>query len=154
MAKIRLLPSEARRRGLAAVGFDLIYGGDGVTSEPVTAPVVARIVELRDGQRIGSMTFEIVPARMVIDRDGVLEKLVLDRLPDASPRPVTLDTGATGYRAEHVLVLAPDDYGAGGAVIVTIDAAPDWPTGATILSTLRVFCRDSDARAASAPVAS
>src|SRR5678816_1471472 len=141
MAKVRFLPSESRRRGMAPVGFDMVYGGDGVTTEPVTAPVVARVVETRDGERVGSITFEVAPARLVIDRDGSLAQLVTSRCEDAVPYALMLDAGASGYRGDVIvegaalpyrswLALAPDDVGAGGAVIVLIEAAiADWPVG-------------------------
>lgn len=161
MAKVRFLPSESRRRGMAAVGFDMVYGGDGVTTEPVTAPVIARVVETRDGERIGSITFEVAPVRLVIDRDGTLAQLVTQRSADAVPYALVLDAGASGYRGDVVvegaalpyrswLALAPEDAGAGGAVIVIVEStAADWQLGAAMLATLRVFCRDADARAPS-----
>jgi hypothetical protein len=161
MPKLRLLPSEARRRGLPAVGFDLIVP-PGIALDRPDPGVEAVLVEQRaDGRRIGTLSIEVVGAGLIVDRDGALAQLANRRIPVARPYPVTLDAGATGYRADVVrgdrcelpyqswFALAPRDVGGNGAIVVGIQArAPAWPAGDLVLASLRVFCRDADARVA------
>ena len=161
MSKLRLLPSEARRRGLPAVGFDLVVA-PGVTLEPPPAGTVALVVEAdADGRRIGELSIEVVAAGLIVDRDGALAQLANRRAPIVSPYPVTLDAGATGFRADLVrgdrpalpyqsfFALAPRDVGGFGAIVVAVHTvAPAWPAGDAMLASLRVFCRDTDARVA------
>jgi hypothetical protein len=159
MSKLRLLPSEARRRGLPAVGFDLVVP-DGLTALPPPAGTAALVVELDpNGRRIGELSIEVVAAGLIVDRDGALAQLATRRAPIVSPYPVTLDAGATGFRADLVrgdrpalpyqsfFALAPRDVGGSGAIVVAVHAAgPAWSAGDAMLATLRVFCRDVDAR--------
>jgi hypothetical protein len=161
MAKVRLLPSEARRRGLPAIGFDIVYGGEGITVQSSIQPVVTTISERQGDQLVGVLTIEAVPANLIIDRDGALAKALEERAPDSSPCALTLDGGASGYRADVVharadlpyqswFAFAPADVGGSGAVIVSLESsAPEWPAGVAMLATLRVFSRDADARAPS-----
>jgi hypothetical protein len=163
MPKLRLLPSEARRRGLPAVGFDLIIP-PGVTLDRPPAGFEAELVEVDAGGRpIGELSIEIAAAGLIVDRDGVLAQLANRRAPVVRSFPVTLAAGATGYRADIVrgdrpalpyqswLALAPRDVGGFGAIVVGIQSvAAAWPAGDAMLASLRVFCRDADARAATA----
>jgi hypothetical protein len=165
MAKLRLLPSESRRRGLPAMlGLDLVIA-DGVVTQSTPPGVVAVLSERRsDGKPVGTMTIEIVAAKLIIDRDGTLATLAMRRSPTAVPYPVELDAGASGFRADIVcgdqpelpyhswLALAPlAAVVGGGAVIVSIESAtPEWPAAIAMLATLRVFSRDGDARAPTA----
>jgi hypothetical protein len=161
MAKVRLLPSEARRRGLPAIGFDIVYGGEGITVQSSIQPVVTTISERQGEQLVGVLTIEAVPANLIIDRDGALQKALEACAPDSHPFALTLDNGASGYRVDVVharpdlpyqswFAFAPEDVGGSGAVIVSLEsAASQWPAGLAMLATLRVFSRDTDARAPS-----
>jgi hypothetical protein len=161
MAKVRLLPSEARRRGLPAIGFDIVYGGEGITAQSSIQPVITTITERQGDQLIGVLTIEAVPARLIIDRDGVLARLVEERAPGLVAFPLTLDSGANGFRTDVVhartdlpyqswFAFAPEDVGGSGAVNVSLESTVlAWPAGNAMLATLRVFCRDADARAPS-----
>jgi len=162
MPKVRQLPSESRRRGLPAVGLDLVIA-EGVVAEPAPAGQVAVLAERRrDGRTIGVMAIELVPARLIIDRDGTLAQLAVREAPASAAYAVAFEAGATGFRADVVrtdrpelpyqswLALAPADLAAAGAVIVTVEAVADeWDAATAMLSSLRVFSRDADARAAS-----
>ena len=165
MPKIRLLPSESRRRGRPAIGFDLMLP-ESVEQVDAQGPVEASLVERRpDGRLIGALTIELFAASLVVDRDGVLRSLVATAAERAGGEvqgvyPVAYESGSAGFRADivHVdrvelpyqswLALAPADLAVrGGALVTLASLGPDWPATHSILDTLRVFSRDSDARA-------
>jgi hypothetical protein len=159
----KLLPSDSRRRGLAAIGLEL-ENPAAIDLEPVaTGTTVVRARELRDGKKLGEIEVEVFKAALVIDRDGILEEkahLAVDaeRGRVTPPVPVSL-AGASGYRAEvvrvpstgaprpelpytYVFAVAPDDLGAEGGVLITVRCAtPEWPAADSILRSLKVLGR-------------
>jgi hypothetical protein len=143
------------------VGLDLTIAAEVVAESVAAGAAIAVLTERRpDGRPVGVMTIEVVPARLIIDRDGALAQLATRCAPTAVAYAVTLAAGAEGARADIVrgdrpelpyrswLALAPRAVGGSGAVIVTLEtAAPDWAAATEMLASLRVFGRDADAHA-------
>ena len=175
MGRVRLLPSDSRRRGGPAIGFDLFVPDEVVQLEvegEAQGPVEASLAEYRDdGKMIATMTIELFTGSLVVDRDGVLHGIVATAAEQAGGQlqriyPVEYEAGACGFRADIVradrpelpyqswLALAATDFAVQGGALVTIASLPpSWAAGAAILDSLRVFSRDSDARARSEPLA-
>lgn len=166
-------PADSRRRGLPAIGFRVRIP-DGVRSIPTDLVVADRGFLLRceerasDGRLVGEMELGVFGAGLIVDRDGVLEDLVVaaaERAIDVARAgrivaivPVELDGGASGYRAEvellratraaeriacpHVttMAFAPADLGVCGGVLCTTRAAlPEWPAADAMLASLRIL---------------
>jgi hypothetical protein len=159
----KLLASDSRRRGLAAIGLELDNPA-AIDLEPITTgATVVRAHEQRDGKKLGELEVEVFKAALVIDRDGILEEKAheavgAERGRVTPPVPVSL-SGASGYRAEvvrlpatgaphpelpykYVFAIAPDDLGADGGVLITVrSATAAWPAAESILRTLKVLGR-------------
>jgi len=154
----RLPPTPARR-----VGYELATPRE---VEVANAGDTLCCRERRGGQTIGELEIEVFHAALVIDRDGILEEKVRERIEaaiEAGARvleavPVEL-AGASGYRADaeylrntarpalpyvYVFAIAPDDLGVDAGVLVTVrSASPEWPAADEILQSLRLLCRRS-----------
>ncbi len=125
--------------------------------EMTPAGAGVKCAERREGKTIGELEISPFPARLIIDRDGVLESKVRE-VASATGRvrsavPVTLP-GATGYRAEvvlargaelpyvYVFAMAPEDGGMEGGVLVTVrSASPEWPAAEATLQSIRIVTR-------------
>lgn len=173
MSRMRLLPSESRRRGRPAIGFDLIVPDGVVQGEgEAQGPVEVSMTEHgEEGRIIATMTIELFSGSLVVDRDGVLHGMVATAAEAAGGAlqriyAVEYEGGACGFRADIIradrpelpyqswIALAPSDLAVqGGALITLATLAPTWHAGTLILHSLRVFSRDGDARARSEPLA-
>ena len=165
LREFRQQPSDSRRLGLPPIGF-VLRAPERVTIAPASgvagAPVVCSEVG-PDGQVIGEVEIAVFGAGLIIDRDGVLEKITTEAADDAaeaggqvtSVLAVTLDSGVSGYRAEVelrgaaplpfqvILALASRDLAVCGGILVTIRSAlPAWPAGDVVLDSIRVLTRD------------
>lgn len=159
MRELRQQPSDSRRKGLPPIGFAL-RAPEQVTVE-TEGGVVCREVD-PDGRVIGELGIVVFGAGLIIDRDGVLERIASEAAEDAAEAggrveavmSVTLDSGISGYRAEietagaalphqTILALASRDLAVCGGVLVTIRAADArWPAGEAMVDSLRVLTRD------------
>ena len=159
MRELRQQPSDSRRMGLPPIGFAL-RAPEQVMVE-TEGGVICREVD-PDGRVIGELGIVVFGAGLIIDRDGVLERIASEAAEDAaeaggrveSVMAVTLDSGVSGYRAEvaapgaalpnqTILAIASRDLAVCGGVLVTIRAAHErWPAGDAIVASLRVLTRD------------
>jgi hypothetical protein len=158
-------PSDSRRLGLPPIGFRLrapervtIAPASGVAGAPVLCTEVGP-----DERVIGEVEVAVFGAGLIIDRDGVLERIATEAADDVvsgggqvtGVMPVQLDSGVSGYRAEvelgaaaalpyqWIYALASRDLAVCGGVLVTIRSAlPAWPAGDVVLDSLRVLTRD------------
>lgn len=165
LREFRQQPSDSRRLGLPPIGFKL-RAPERVTIAPASgvagAPVVCREVG-PDGRLIGEVEIAVFGAGLIIDRDGVLERIATEAAEDtasaggqvASIMAIVLESGVSGYRAEvelgnaaalpyhSILALASRDLAVCGGILVTIRAAlPAWPAGDVVLDSIRVLTRD------------
>ena len=164
-------PADSKRRGLPAIGFSIRApeGVELIQTAPI-APDRATLLICReldpDGHVIGELEVGAFSAALIMDRDGILEQMVeveAERALTApasgrrdSVLPVEYDSGATGFRADVVLLrdasgeakprcpyLAFCALGAAEIVdaglFVTLRCArPEWPTAELVLSSLRI----------------
>jgi hypothetical protein len=162
-SRYRQLPVSAR-----GVGFEL-ETAPGLEVQP--GPGTVRVCERVDGKTIGELEIVVFQAPLVIDRDGVLERKVIEVLEVlefarsaepgarvAKPVPVSLP-GASGVRAAieiarpmgsprppfpylYVFAIAPLDLAVNAGVVIRIRCAvTDWPAGNGMLRTLRLLGR-------------
>jgi hypothetical protein len=164
-------PTESRRHGLPPIGFRVVLG-DAITiapAEPIDAAAVLLHGEQRrgDDRLVGTIELGVFAARLMIDRDGTLARLVTVAAEHAitapftgrieSVHPVELAGGAIGACAE--LILTRDEHGqarpalpyldlyavtsetelAGGVFVTCHHAAPEWPAGRAMLDTLQIL---------------
>ena len=162
LREYRQQPSDSRKLGLPPIGFRL-RAPERVAIAPASgvegAPVVCREVG-PDERVVGEVEVAVFGAGLIIDRDGVLERIATEAAEDAGGKvtgvmPVQLDSGVSGYRAEvelgaaaelpyqAIYALASRDLAVCGGVLVILRAAlPAWPAGDVVLSSLRVLTRD------------
>lgn len=163
-------PADSRRRGLPAIGFRVRIP-DNVRSIPVDLVVgdrgfLLRCEERRGAAVIGEIELGVFAAGLIVDRDGVLEGLVVAAAERAiaaaragriaEVRAIELE-GASGFRADvellrasrdaprvacpHVaaIALAPADLAVcGGVLLTTRSADPDWAAAEEMLASLRI----------------
>jgi hypothetical protein len=165
MREFQQQPSDSRRLGLPPIGFRLrapermvIEHASGLAGAPVVCSEVGP-----DGRVLGEVEIAVFGAGLIIDRDGVLERIATDAADDVAAAggqvthvmPVTLDSGVSGFRAEvelrgdatlpHQVIyaLASRDLAVCGGILVTLRAAqPGWPAGDAVLDSIRVLTRD------------
>ena len=154
----RLPPTAARR-----VGFELATPRE---VEVAPAGEMLRCRERRGEVTIGELEIEVFHAALVIDRDGILEEKVRERIEAAIAAgahvleavPFEL-ANASGYRVDaeylrggarpalpyvYVFAIAPDDLGVDAGVVVTVrSASAQWPAADEILRSLRLLSRRS-----------
>ena len=163
-------PTDSRRRGLPAIGFaiEIPDGFELIRTEPI-APTRATLLIVREraGDRVaGELEVGVFSAALIIDRDGILEQMVAveaDRALAApasgrrdSVLPVDLASGATGYRADVVLLRDRDgvtkpalpyaaflalgqlDLVDAGLFVTARSAQPEWPALHPMLDSLRI----------------
>jgi hypothetical protein len=165
LREYRQKPSDSRKLGLPPIGFRL-RAPERVAIAPASgvegAPVVCREVG-PDERVVGEVEVAVFGAGLIIDRDGVLERIATEAAEDAAAgggkvtgvMPVELDSGVSGYRAEvelgaaaalpyqAIYALASRDLAVCGGILVTIRAAlPAWPAGEVVLDSIRVLTRD------------
>ena len=177
-------PADSKRRGLPAIGFSIRAPERlALTTTTPIAPDRATLLVCREPDRdgvLGELEIGAFSAALIMDRDGILEQMVAveaDRalVPPASGRrelllPVELAAGATGYRADVVLLRdAHGDarprlpylsfYALGSPAItdaglfVTVRTArPEWPALDELLASLFIV-RQGGPWSAPAPVA-
>lgn len=163
MPEFRHAPGDSRRRGLPAIGFRIRIPDGVEIVPPANDQLLTAVERASDGHAVGEVDVEIVPAALIVDRDGQLERAATDAADEviASARdgrltaftPVDLGGGGTGFRAEvelrgdacpHVtiLALAGADLAVSGALLVTVRSARrDWPAGDAVLESLEILTR-------------
>ena len=165
LREYRQQPSDSRKLGLPPIGFR-VRAPERVTIAPASgiagAPVVCSEIG-PDGNVVGEVEIAVFGAGLIIDRDGVLERIATEAAEDAAATggqvtgvmPVELESGVSGYRAEvelggavtlpylQIFALASRDLAVCGGVLVILRAVlPAWPAGDVVLSSLRVLTRD------------
>lgn len=176
-------PAESRRRGLPAIGFSIqIPPALTMTTTAPIAPDRGTLLTCREqdarGEPLGVLEIGAFSAALIMDRDGILEQVVAVEAERAlaapasgrreSVLPIELATGASGYRAEVVLLrdasgeakprlpylafyaLATDDIVDAGLIVSVRCARPEWLAQAELLSTLHIV-RQGGAWAAAPP---
>lgn len=153
-------PAGTRQRGLPAIGFDVDIPDGLEVTQGTSGDGILHVVERRaDGALVGELDIRIVPAALIIDRDGVLEDKARE-LAEVSPaieveQTVSVEVpGASGFRADghargidrgplpyvHAFAVAPDDLGVAGCLTITVRSArTDWPAGEVVMQSLRVI---------------
>jgi hypothetical protein len=163
-------PADSKRRGLPAIGFSIRAPERlALASTPPIAPDRGTLLTGREPDRdgvLGELEIGAFSAALIMDRDGILEQIVAveaDRalIAPASGRrdsvlPVELGGGASGYRADVVLLrdahgeakprlpylsffaLATADITDAGLFVSARSARPEWPTLDEVLATLRI----------------
>jgi hypothetical protein len=165
LREYRQQPSDSRKLGLPPIGFRL-RAPERVTIAPASgvegAPVVGREAG-PDERVVGEVEVAVFGAGLIIDRDGVLERIATEAAEETASAggkvtgvmPVELDSGVSGYRAEvelgataalpyqAIYALASRDLAVCGGILVTIRAAlPAWPAGDVVLDSIRILTRD------------
>jgi hypothetical protein len=168
MREYRFAPADSRRRGLPAIGVRVRIPERVEVTPLASGSIVVRCHE--DG--IGELAIELFAAGLIMNRDGILERMT-DHAADAaiaspadgevrSLMPVELAAGPSGFVAEidlrrddhgqrpalpylTLFVLAPPDLAvAGGAIVTVRSKALDWPAAAEMLASLQLGALDGD----------
>ena len=164
-------PADSKRRGLPAIGFSIrVPERLTLAQTPAIAPDRGRLVTCReldrDGLLLGELEIGAFSAALIMDRDGILEQICAveaDRalIAPASGRresvlPIELAGGASGYRAEVVLLrdsngtvkprvpylvyyaLGTPDIVDAGVFVTCRTTGPEWPAADEILASLHI----------------
>jgi hypothetical protein len=133
-----------------------------------TGPIVVVCHE----DRVGELSVELFAAGLIMNRDGILERMTNQAAEHAttapadgelrSLMPVELASGPNGFVAEidvrrddkgarpalpylTIFVLAPPDLAVGGGAIVTVRSKSlEWPASAEMLASLELGARAGD----------
>ncbi|MCE9576442.1 MAG: hypothetical protein K8W52_25055 [Deltaproteobacteria bacterium] len=169
--EIRHAVAESRRRGLPALGF-VCDAPDALVWTAGEASTIGTAIErAADGAVIGEITFAIVGASLIMDRDGILADTAHAGAARAAGEHATSDealgptasAGASGSVAAlvqlgrpplpyvSVYALASDDVVAGALLVTVRHEAPEWPAAEALVASIRVASKDALLGRATAP---
>lgn len=158
--EVRHPVADARRRGLPALGL-AFSAPAALTWTPCTdGALLGRGIERgADGAVVGELELALIPAALIMDRDGVLAALAqraADRLdaaldaigpctwPGLAGTVATLvrrDRAALPYLTIHVVT--GDSVVAGAVELIARHAAHSWPVLDDVVASLRVAAKDA-----------